>query len=183
MMNRRQFFQTSMSTLFFPAFSFSDTENAPKAQFFRSEGEDVVCELCPHDCFLHPGDRGICGVRGNINGVLRTFVFNQTCRKNESSIESMPLYHFFPGARVLSVATPGCNMECPYCNTSIHSQFRPEDVRGILSLTPEQLIQEAVLYQLDIIAFTYTEPIIAYEWVLETAELAKKQGRAYRKKK
>lgn len=176
-MNRREFLKVAaVSPLFFPMLSSADSGYSYVAKYFRQEGENVICELCPHECVMIPNDRGLCGVRGNLNGQLQTYVYQTICRKSEAKIETLPLYHFMPGLKVLTVATPGCNMDCPYCNTSAISQFRPEDVPGILTLTPEALVKEALKFQLGAIAFTYTEPIIAYEWVLETAKIAKAQG-------
>jgi pyruvate formate lyase activating enzyme len=179
-MDRRTFLKGSAVTLFLPCWTnpqvHATEEEFPLAQFFRQRGNHVICELCPHDCEILPGERGFCGVRENHQGYLRSHIFGQTYTKMVAPLEQIPFYHFLPNALALVVGTPGCNMDCPYCHTSLYSQRRPEDVHPLVALTPEELVQEALSLRIEVLAFSFTEPLIAYEWILETARYARLSG-------
>jgi len=147
-----------------------------EAMYYKKLEEGrVECEICPRACKIAPKERGYCGVRENMDGTYMTLVYGRACSANVDPIEKKPLFHFLPGARALSIATAGCNMECKFCQNWEISQFRPEQIRST-NLPPEQLVRDAKTHGIESIAFTYSEPVIFYEYMLETAKLAKKKG-------
>lgn len=75
----------------------------------------VVCTLCPHDCHIHDGGRGVCAMRFNYGGKLFTLVYDKIISREIDPIEKKPLFHFLPGSRAYSVATVGCNLRCSFC--------------------------------------------------------------------
>ena len=136
----------------------------------------VQCELCPKMCLIEPGQSGECRVRINIDGVLRTVVYGFPCSFNPyDPVEKKPLFHFLPGTRILSVATVGCNLHCLNCQNWEISQANPEESTAAF-LPPEKLVEVAKTYHYPSIAYTYSEPIIFYEYTYDTSKLARAQG-------
>ena len=135
----------------------------------------VQCELCPKACIIAPGQSGECRVRVNIDGVLRSVVYGHPCSANIDPVEKKPLFHFLPGTGILSVATVGCNLHCKNCQNWQISQANPEESQAF-SCAPEKLVSLAKQYQCPSIAYTYTEPIIYYEYTYDTARLARGAG-------
>jgi pyruvate formate lyase activating enzyme len=135
----------------------------------------VECEVCPRGCKVALKERGYCGARENQGGVYKTLVYGRACSANVDPIEKKPLSHFLPGSKALSIATAGCNVECKFCQNWEISQFRPEQIRD-MDLPPETLVKEALFRGIESIAFTYSEPVIFYEYMHDTAKLAKKKG-------
>ena len=132
----------------------------------------VQCELCPKLCLIEPGQSGECRVRVNIDGVLRTVVYGYPCSINVDPIEKKPLFHFLPGTKILSIATAGCNLHCKNCQNWQISQANPEDTPAI-HCPPESLVELTKRYKCPSLAYTYTEPIIYYEYTLDSAKLAR----------
>jgi len=136
----------------------------------------VQCELCPKMCIIGPGQSGECRVRINIDGVLRTVVYGFPCSFNPyDPVEKKPLFHFLPGTKILSVATVGCNLHCLNCQNWGISQANPEDSTAAF-LPPEKLVKLAKMNHYLSIAYTYSEPIIFYEYTYDTAKLARAEG-------
>ena len=147
-----------------------------QALFYKQLKNNIVqCQLCPHFCTLKEGERGKCGVRENQRGRLFSLVYNQPCSLCLDPIEKKPLYNFLPGKLALSIATVGCNLECKHCQNYEISQANPDDF-PIKEITPKQIIKEAKEKKVRIISYTYTEPTIFYEYMLDIAKLAKKEG-------
>jgi pyruvate formate lyase activating enzyme len=147
-----------------------------KAMFYEKLKSNYVrCDLCPNNCVLKEDEVGTCGVRQNIGGELYTLVYNQPVAIHVDPIEKKPLYHFYPGSQILSIATVGCNLRCNFCQNWTISQSRPNETTAYQA-TPEQIIALAKEYDCQSIAFTYTEPTIFYEYMLDIAKLAKKEG-------
>jgi len=147
-----------------------------EALFYKKlkEGKRVQCQLCPHFCVIDNGEVGKCKVRQNMAGRLKTLVYAKPCSVAFDPIEKKPLYHFLPGQRALSVATPGCNFSCKNCQNADISQQEPEQVPH-LNVTPLQLIKDAKKADAKIISYTYTEPTIFYEYMIDIAKIAKKE--------
>ncbi len=135
----------------------------------------VQCELCPKMCVIAPGQSGECRVRINIDGILRTVVYGYPCAIHIDPIEKKPLFHFLPGTGILSIATAGCNLHCRNCQNWEISQANPEDTQAMFA-PPQRLVQLAQQYNCPSIAYTYTEPIVYYEYTLDTAKLAEENG-------
>ena len=138
-------------------------------------GNAVMCGICPHSCILEQGDRSICRSRVNINGKLYTLTYGNPCSVNTDPIEKKPLFHFKPNSKALSIATTGCNFRCLNCQNWQISQVKPEDVR-FYDLFPKQVISKAVDVKADSIAYTYSEATTFFEYMIDTARLAKKKG-------
>jgi len=132
----------------------------------------VQCELCPKMCLIEPGQSGECRVRINIDGVLRTVVYGFPCSLNIDPIEKKPLFHFLPGTAILSIATVGCNLHCLNCQNWEISQANPEDSRAYVC-PPAKLVELCKESRCSSLAYTYTDPIIFYEYTYDTAKLAR----------
>lgn len=135
---------------------------------------NVQCELCPKMCLIQPGQSGECRVRINIDGVLRTVVYGYPCTIHIDPIEKKPLFHFLPGTKILSIATVGCNLHCRNCQNWEISQANPEDKNiPAYFCPPERVVALSKEYHCPSLAYTYTEPIIYYEYTYDSARLAK----------
>ncbi|MBN1626919.1 MAG: AmmeMemoRadiSam system radical SAM enzyme [Deltaproteobacteria bacterium] len=146
-----------------------------EAFHYETEGKDVRCQLCPHECYLTPGDRGVCRSRANIKGKLYSLSYGNPCAVNVDPIEKKPLFHFYPGTSVFSLAVAGCNFRCLNCQNWEISQRRPEDLEHY-DLFPEDVIKLMKKGGYKLIAYTYSEPTSFYEYMYDTAKLAKESG-------
>jgi pyruvate formate lyase activating enzyme len=135
----------------------------------------VRCHLCPHNCNIAVDKYGICNARANFEGELYTLTYGNACSMNIDPIEKKPLYHFFPGSQIYSIATVGCNLRCLNCQNWDISQSSPQDTFHY-NLMPNEVIQQAQNHKINLIAFTYTEPTVFYEYMLDTAKLAHEKG-------
>ena len=138
----------------------------------KIKGNRVVCGTCPHRCVLAPGDRSVCRSRVNINGKLYSLAYGNACAVNVDPVEKKPLYHFKPRTAVFSLAAAGCNFRCLNCQNWEISQARPRDVRH-MTLFPESVVKAAEGADAPSIAYTYSEAITFYEYMLDTACLAR----------
>lgn len=141
----------------------------------KTSGSSVKCELCPNQCELDNGERGICKVRENSGGILYTLVYARIASMHIDPIEKKPLNHFLPGSMALSVATAGCNLSCKFCQNWQLSQSRPEDLQSE-KIMPAELADRAKETKSPVIAFTYNEPTVQYEYIIDTSREARKQG-------
>jgi pyruvate formate lyase activating enzyme len=139
----------------------------------KLDGKKTRCHLCPYNCIISDGMRGACGVRMNKAGTLYTEVYNRTTGIALDPIEKKPLYHYHPGEHILSLGTKGCNLHCQFCQNWHIAQEIDAPTQEI---TPEQVIEHAKGVKSFGIAYTYNEPFIWYEFVLDTARLARKNG-------
>ncbi len=156
----------------------SGGENAlPREAMFYRELKDgaVRCDLCPRRCVIAEGARGFCRVRENREGKLYSLVFGRPCTVDVGPIEKAPLYHFIPGHSRLCLATVSCNLRCRHCHNWQISQAGPGERREF-KLSPEEIVERALSRGLTSISFTYTEPVIFYEYVYEISKLAQKRG-------
>ncbi|MEA3428191.1 MAG: AmmeMemoRadiSam system radical SAM enzyme [Thermodesulfobacteriota bacterium] len=138
----------------------------------------VKCNLCSHRCIIKDGKRGICGVRKNQGGILKTLVYGRLVASHIDPIEKKPLFHFMPGSLSYSIATVGCNFKCLFCQNADISQM-PSDHNGIITgdlYTPEDIVNTALKGNCKSIAYTYTEPTIFFEFAFDTAKLAHAKG-------
>jgi len=135
----------------------------------------VICELCPNGCRIDDGGRGDCRVRENRKGELQTLVHSRACSLHVDPIEKKPMFHYMPGSVALSVATPGCNFTCRFCQNWQISQFPPERVE-CTHVTPDDLVKAAKAQGAPTIAYTYSEPVVFYEYMYDTAKAGRKAG-------
>ncbi|MBN3037800.1 MAG: AmmeMemoRadiSam system radical SAM enzyme [Candidatus Omnitrophica bacterium] len=147
-----------------------------EARYYQQvDSQTVRCQLCPHQCLLINGMRGICRVREAQGGKLYTYVYGNPCSYHVDPIEKKPIYHMLPGTLSFSIATAGCNLRCRFCQNWTISQRTPEEVNS-LEMGPQEVIAATLRSQCDSIAYTYSEPIIFYEYMFDTAKLAREQG-------
>ncbi|MGB9906064.1 MAG: AmmeMemoRadiSam system radical SAM enzyme [Candidatus Saccharicenans sp.] len=136
---------------------------------------EIRCDLCPRFCQLGDKERGFCGVRENQDGKYYTLVYGQVASLNVDPIEKKPFFHFLPGSEAFSLATAGCNLSCKFCQNWEISQMRPEQVKNIY-LPPEAVVSSCERYNCPVIAYTYTEPVIFFEYMYDSSLLARKKG-------
>jgi pyruvate formate lyase activating enzyme len=149
-----------------------------QASHYKSLGNGIVrCILCPHYCLIADGERGICYVRHNLSGFLYTELFEKVSSIGVDPIEKKPLYHFYPGSKILSIGSLGCNMKCSFCQNYRISQTNPENFGKLDTFTAEEIVVLALKTPENIgIAFTYNEPWMFYEYMFSISELAKNAG-------
>ncbi len=156
-----------------------------EAKFYQKlDSGKVRCNLCPHQCLIYPGRVGICYVRQNRQGKLYALSYGRISAAHLDPIEKKPLYHFHPGSLIYSISTVGCSLGCPFCQNwqlahprDSYLRQEPSSVieRITQPLSPQQAVSMAESYrnQGNIgIAYTYNEPLIWYEYLLDTAKLA-----------
>ena len=141
------------------------------------DGGALRCNLCGHRCRIAAGELGICRVRQNVGGKLKTLSFGRLVAMNVDPIEKKPLFHFLPGSKSLSIATAGCNFQCEFCqNWQISQQPRTGSGGGGQFISPEQIVTAARQHECASISYTYTEPTIFFELAYETGRLAHEAG-------
>lgn len=179
-----------------------DNPSVAEAAFWRPACNGVVCKLCPFECFLPEGARGRCKVRLNSGGRLKTLVYARPVSVHVDPIEKKPVFHLLPGSWIYSLATMGCNLSCAACQNWEISQAFPEqgpaqvaapsgidlsvspDGRMFGSLrqkdyarmTPQDVVDAALATRSKSIAYTYSEPVVFYEFMFDTARLAREKG-------
>ncbi len=151
-------------------------EPPPEALFYTAgAGGRVTCGLCPRHCELGDGERGRCGVRENRGGRLAALVYGRPVALNVDPIEKKPFYHVLPGSRAFSIATVGCNLACRFCQNWDISQARPEDVPAPYR-PPAEVVRQALAAGARTVAYTYNEPTVFYEYMLDCARAAHAAG-------
>ncbi len=135
----------------------------------------LKCDLCPKLCQIAAGQSGECRVRINDNGVLRSVVYGFPCALHKDPVEKKPLFHFLPGSEILSVATVGCNLHCLNCQNWEISQANPDDSQA-MALSPARLVGLASRERIPSVAYTYTDPVVYYEYALDSSRLARENG-------
>jgi pyruvate formate lyase activating enzyme len=153
-----------------------------EARYYTAEAVFVRCELCPHSCQIADGHVGLCRARRNVGGVLYAESYGALTSVAVDPIEKKPLRRFHPGARILSVGSYGCNMRCAFCQNYEISQKSPQTagLPGVESASfyaPETLLACAQSVPGNLgVAFTYNEPLIGFEYLLDCAKLLKAAG-------
>lgn len=146
-----------------------------EARYYRKlDGGEVQCLLCPQACRLAPGQAGRCRIRRNLEGRLEATGYGQLVSMAMDPIEKKPLYHFHPGSHILSTGPNGCNLSCQFCQNWEISQTEIPTAM----VSPAELVQAAKSHQSIGIAYTYTEPLIWFEYLIDTCRLAREQGLA-----
>jgi pyruvate formate lyase activating enzyme len=140
--------------------------------------KEVTCELCPRACVIPDGGAGDCRVRVNIAGKLRATTYGRPSAIHVDPMEKKPLYHFKPGSPVFSIATAGCNLHCLNCQNWQLSQRGGEEMETLYRADPPDLVRVAREEGCESIAYTYSDPIVFYEYVYDSGELAHAAGMA-----
>lgn len=146
-----------------------------EAMHYELHEQGVICTLCPKGCIIQEGRSGFCRVRTNMGNKLYAENYAGCSSCALDAIEKKPLYHFYPGSSILSLGTWGCNFSCTFCQNWQIAQQRPD----ITELLPAKAVEIAKQYKEKGnigIAYTYSEPGVWYEYVLETAKLAHEAG-------
>jgi len=138
----------------------------PAKYYIKKGNNRVRCELCPYNCLIGEGHRGVCGIRVNEGGTLMAETYNTVSAVHPDPIEKKPLYHFYPGSTILSVGSTGCSFNCLFCQ---NWELAHGDAPGN-ETTKEQLYDYARRINSTGIAYTYNEPLIWFEFVLDTAK-------------
>lgn len=134
----------------------------------------VQCQICPKQCIIPPGSSGDCRVRVNIDGILRAVTFGFPCAVHIDPVEKKPLNHFLPGTQAFSIATAGCNLHCRNCQNWEISQA-PADQTPAYQIPPEKLVLLAEQNHCASIAYTYTDPVVYYEYTLACSRAAQER--------
>lgn len=143
-----------------------------RARYAVAEGEIARCRLCPNDCRIAPGRLGRCRGRQNLGGTLYAVNYGEVVSLAVDPVEKKPLYHFHPGEETFSVATYGCNLLCPFCqNAGISQRSAPSRY-----IAPEELVEMVQERGLGMVSYTYTEPLIWFEYLLDACRLMKAAG-------
>jgi pyruvate formate lyase activating enzyme len=129
------------------------------------------CTICPKGCELAPGETGDCRVRQNIDGKIRCTTYGKPCSLNIDPVEKKPLYHFLPGSPILSIATAGCNLHCAQCQNWQISQSAQRPASG-KTVFPEDIVAMAKSRDCPAIAYTYTEPLVSFEYTYDCCKAA-----------
>ncbi len=135
----------------------------------------IKCGICPQECEVGPNGRGFCGVRENRGGKYYLLVHSRPCTINVDPIEKKPLFHYLPGEKAFSIATAGCNIACKFCQNWEISQYRPEKVPYVKA-TPSEIALMASKKGCKTIAYTYSEPVVFFEYMRDTAVEGNKLG-------
>lgn len=147
-----------------------------EARWWRPvEDNKVLCTLCPRYCKIGDGQTGFCFIRKNEGGKLVTLGYGQPAAIQVDPIEKKPLNHFYPGSMIFSMGTAGCNMGCFFCQNWDISKAKADQVRA-LQLSPEAVVESAIQEGCPCIAFTYNEPSIWAEYVIDISKIARQQG-------
>lgn len=144
--------------------------------WIKKDNDIVKCFLCPHGCVISPGNKGICRVRLNEKGILKAINYGLCTAIALDPIEKKPLYDFYPGSQILSIGTFGCNLKCSFCqNWQIaHGENPPNhelDMRDLVRLAQKYLPEGNIG-----VAYTYSEPLMWYEFVLDASKEIKETG-------
>ncbi|MHA1404543.1 MAG: AmmeMemoRadiSam system radical SAM enzyme [Candidatus Helarchaeota archaeon] len=135
----------------------------------------VKCGICPWNCVLKPNKIGNCRTRKNIDGTLYSMIYGKISSMAVDPVEKKPLYHFYPGSMIFSISSIGCNFHCKHCQNASISQVN-FDEHSLQDFTPEQIVSLTKRKGCNLIAYTYNEPLIWLEFILDTAILAHQEG-------
>ncbi len=141
----------------------------------KNNNNKIVCTLCPRYCELSEGQKGFCYVRENIDGVLYSTGYGKPTGFAVDPIEKKPLFHFYPGSKILSFGTAGCNLGCKFCQNWHTSKAKIDETYSV-NATARDVIEIAKKYNSKSIAFTYNDPTIFGEFVIDVSKLARKEG-------
>jgi len=149
---------------------------APRARFWSAAAKGhVQCHLCARGCLLAEGQRGLCRSRMNAGGEMKSLVYGRPVSVHVDPIEKKPFYHFMPGSQAYSIGTTGCPLRCKFCQNWQTSQASPEDYR-VRFTPPSDIVQTVRSRKAPVIAYTYNEPLVFTEYLLDIASAARLRG-------
>jgi pyruvate formate lyase activating enzyme len=149
-----------------------------KEAYLYDSGSDksVRCRLCYKQCHIRDGYAGFCGVRRNVDGILIAENYGVSTYFVRDTIETEGVFHYRPGCATIEIGTYGCNLHCKFCQNWKYSQANLADPESFVRYTPEEVVDKCIEMGVDLIAWTFNDPIIWYEFVIDTARLAKQRG-------
>jgi pyruvate formate lyase activating enzyme len=147
----------------------------PTKYWHRLEDGRIQCDLCPRECRLRNGQRGLCFVRACENDAIVLTTYGRSSGFCVDPIEKKPLNHFLPGTPVLSFGTAGCNLACKFCQNWDISKSRETDTLADAA-SPEALAQAALRLGCRSVAFTYNDPVIFHEYAIDVAQACHEVG-------
>ena len=150
--------------------------NSRPANYWHKAGEKIQCDLCPRHCELKPGQKGFCQVRGNVEGEMHTFNYGISVQATIENIETEAVNHYRPGSKILSMGNVGCMMACSYCQNWQTSQVKFLNDKNVHHYTPQDVIDLAIENGIEIISWTYNDPVVWQEFVVDTSRLAHANG-------
>lgn len=145
-----------------------------KTKDHAHEEQIVKCLLCAQDCIIRAGRQGRCRARMNVGGELKSLVYGRPITVHVDPIEKKPFYHYLPGSQAYSLATSGCPLQCKFCQNWEISQAAPEDYQ-VSPTPPSSIVSSALSHGAPVIAFTYNEPTVFSEYLIDIAEKARKR--------
>jgi pyruvate formate lyase activating enzyme len=147
-----------------------DSQFTVEAKFYQKlKDKKIKCKLCPRECIVGDRERGYCGVRENRAGTYYSLVHSRVCAAHVDPVEKKPLFHYLPGTVAFSLATAGCNVNCKFCQNWDISQSRPEQVPSEY-IPPQHVAELARRYNCPTIAYTYSEPVVFSEFLMDAAD-------------
>ncbi len=152
-----------------------ETGEIENGESYSHDKTIIQCQLCAQNCIIDPGKRGKCRARINFEGELRSLVYGYPVTVHIDPIEKKPFYHFLPSSAAFSLATAGCPLHCKFCQNWQLSQLNPEDYNPGYTL-PETIVEAAIMRNAPVIAYTYNEPTVFTEYMLDIANAGKKEG-------
>ncbi len=152
------------------------TRAAPQARYWSAAAKGhVQCRLCARECLLADGQRGQCRSRANAGGEMKSLVYGRPVSVHVDPIEKKPFYHFLPGSQAYSIGTTGCPLRCKFCQNWQTSQASPEDYR-VRYTPPADIVESVRSRKVPVIAYTYNEPLVFTEYLLDIASAARLRG-------
>jgi pyruvate formate lyase activating enzyme len=148
----------------------------PARLWSKGANQKVHCHLSPRECKIPLGGLGFCGVRANIEGQLVTLNYGKSVHLTKETIETEAVFHYAPGSEILSLGNIGCMMHCDFCHNWSTSQARLAQDEDIYGYDPQEIVDYALRHQIPILSWTYNDPVVWHEFVLETAKLAQAHG-------
>jgi pyruvate formate lyase activating enzyme len=143
-------------------------------QFYKEEGEKLICLLCGHYCKLAPEQKGVCGVNQSDGKQIKNLVYGRPSAINIDPVEKKPLYHFLPQSKTFSIGTVGCNFQCSFCQNWQISQTDKIDTNNYFE--PQKIVDLAIQNGCDSISYTYNEPTIFWPYIKDIVSIAKTKG-------
>ncbi len=143
--------------------------------WIKEESGRIKCTLCPRYCILAEGQKGFCFIRENIDGTLYSTGYGRPTGFAIDPIEKKPLNHFYPGTKILSFGTAGCNLGCKFCQNWTMSKSKLDEINSV-SATPADVVALAKKNNVKSIAYTYNDPTIIGEYVIDISKLAREKG-------
>jgi pyruvate formate lyase activating enzyme len=142
--------------------------------YYENTPRGLKCMICPNECVIRLNETSICRNRINFEDKLYSIAYGNPCAVHIDPIEKKPLFHFMPGSMAYSIATAGCNFACLNCQNWTISQSNPKETQNV-DLMPEKVVAESIINECNSIAYTYSEPVTFYEYMFDTATLARKK--------